>query len=81
MQNWSLLLIGLKKYQVLSISLHYTVKPVHAVTSIKQSSVLKGHLCPDIKKIIWIEPLLGGRLSNKATFSLSQSDLLIQVWL
>jgi hypothetical protein len=30
--------------QPLLISICYTVKPAHAVTSIKQSSVLKGHL-------------------------------------
>ena len=34
-----------------------------------------------IENFIWIEPLLRGHLSYKATFSLSQSDLLMQAWL
>jgi len=34
----------MKKGHVM-IFLAYTVKPAHAVTSIKQSHVLKGHLC------------------------------------
>jgi hypothetical protein len=51
------------------------VKPAHAVTSIKQSPVFKGHLFlsyPVIENFIWIEPLLRGHLSYNATFSLSQ---------
>jgi hypothetical protein len=42
---------------------------VHTVTSIKQSPAFKG---PIKENIIWIEPLLGGHLSYKATFSFSQ---------
>ena len=51
-----------------------TVKPVHVVTSIKQSPVVKGHLfsCPVIEICIWIESILRGHFSYKATFSLSQ---------
>ena len=35
----------------------------------------EGHLfsCPVMEKFIWIEPLLRGHLSYKATFSLFQS--------
>ena len=33
-------------YEVVEKKLTNTVKPVHAVTSIKQSSALKGHLVP-----------------------------------
>ena len=50
-----------------------TVKPVHVVTSIRQSPVSKGHICsPVIENFIWIEPLLSGHLSYKATISWSQ---------
>ena len=52
-----------------------TVQPGHTVTSIKQSPVLGDHLfltCTVIENFIWIEPLLRGHLSNKATFSLTQ---------
>jgi hypothetical protein len=44
-----------------------TVKSAHVVTSIKQSpfSCL-------IENVMWIQPLLRGHLSYKATFSLSQ---------
>jgi len=50
------------------------VKPIPAVTSIKQSPVLKGQFfyCPVMEISIWIEPLLRGHLSYKDTFSLSQ---------
>ena len=55
----------------------------HTVTSIKQSSVFKGHLfsCPVIVNFIWIEPFLRDHLSYKATFSLPKGELLKQVWL
>ena len=46
----------------------HTVKPAHVVTSIKRSHFS----CPLIEHFIWIEPLLGGHLSYKATFSWSQ---------
>jgi uncharacterized membrane protein len=36
---------------------------------------------PVIENSIWIEPLLEGHLTYKATISLSQRWLLIQVWL
>jgi hypothetical protein len=50
-----------------------TCKPAHAVTSIKQPPVLKGHIfLPVIENFIWIEPLLRSHLSYTATFSLSQ---------
>jgi hypothetical protein len=42
-----------------------TVKPAHDVTSIKRSSFP----CPVIENFTWIEPLLRGQLSYKATFS------------
>jgi hypothetical protein len=50
------------------------IKSTHAITSIKQSPVFKGHLfnCPVIEDFIWIELLLRVRLSYKAMFSLSQ---------
>ena len=51
-----------------------TVKHAHALTSIKQSLVLKCHLflsCHN-NNFIWIWPLLGGHLSWKTTFYLSQ---------
>jgi hypothetical protein len=56
------------------VSQTHTVKPARAVTSIKQSPVLKGHIfsCPVVEHFIWIEPLLRGHLSYKANFSLSQ---------
>ena len=47
----------------------YAVKPVHAITSIKQSLFS----CPVIENFIGIEPILRGYLSYKATFSMSQS--------
>jgi len=51
----------------------YTVKPANAVTSIKQSPVLKGHNFLVLSEyFIWIEPLLRGHLSYKTTFSASQ---------
>jgi hypothetical protein len=37
--------------------------------------------CPVIENFIWIELLLRGHLSYKATFSLLKGDLLLQVWL
>ena len=49
-----------------------TVQPAHVVTSIKQSPVIKGHFSPVIENFIWIEPLLRGHLSYKATLSLAQ---------
>ena len=52
----------------------YTVKTAHAVTSIKQSPVLKSHLFLVLSwiNVIWLESLLRGHLSYKATFSLSK---------
>jgi hypothetical protein len=41
---------------------------ITAITSIKQSPFS----CPVIENFIWIEPLLRGHLSYKATISLSQ---------
>ena len=46
----------------------YTDKPAHAVTCIKRSPFSS----PVIENIIWIEPLLRGHPSYKATFSVSQ---------
>ena len=54
---------------------HKTVKPAYAVTSIKQSYVLKCHL------FVLIEPLLRGHLSYNATFFCTKGDLLIHVLL
>ena len=51
------------------------VKPTHVVTSIKQSPFS----CPVVDNFIWIEPLLRGHLSNKATFLCLKGVLLIQV--
>ena len=53
---------GLKK-----VTTYHTVKPAHAVTSIKQSPVLKGHLflvIIVIENLMWIDntPLLRGKL-------------------
>jgi len=50
------------------------VKPADEVTSIKQSPVRKGQYfsCFVIENFIWIEPVLRGHLSYKATFSLSK---------
>ena len=51
----------------------FYIKPAHAVTSIKQPPVLKGHLfLAVIENFIWSEPLLRGHLSYNVTFSLSQ---------
>jgi hypothetical protein len=49
--TWSTATVGME--------LSHTVKPVHAVTSVKQSSVLKGHLFSwsVTEMFIWIEPL------------------------
>ena len=47
------------------------VKPADTVTSIKQPPVLKGHPFL-VLSYIYIEPLLRGHLSYKATFSLSK---------
>jgi hypothetical protein len=49
---------------------------LNAVTSIKQSPVLKmSHFsCPDIEHFIWHEPLLRSHMSPKTTFSL------VQIW-
>ena len=46
------------------VNIKYTVKPAHAVTSIKQSPVLKGHLFLILSQVnfLWIEPLLRGHL-------------------
>jgi hypothetical protein len=50
-----------------------TGKPAHAVISIKQSPVLKGHLfCPVEENFIWTEPVLRGHLFSKTEFSLAQ---------
>jgi hypothetical protein len=55
------------------LGLIYTFKPAHAVNSVKQSLVLKGHIFLVLwENSILIEPLLRGHLSYKATFSLSQ---------
>ena len=43
---------------------HSTIKPMHVVTCIKRSPFS----CPVIENFIWIEPLLRGLLSYKATF-------------
>jgi hypothetical protein len=45
-----------------------TAKPVHVATSMKQSPFSS----PVIENFMWIEPLLRGYLSFKASFSLSQ---------
>jgi len=45
-----------------------TVKPVHTVTCVKRSPFS----CPVIENFIWIEPILRGHLSYKATFSFFQ---------
>ena len=48
---------------LLIIYLHwYTVKPVHAVTSIKQCIKVSHFSCPVLENFIWIEPLLRGHL-------------------
>ena len=53
--------------------LQYTVERVHAVTSIKQSPVLKCHYILVLSEnFISIEPLLRGHLSYNVTFFLSQ---------
>jgi hypothetical protein len=53
--------------------LQSNIKPANVVTSIKQSSVLKGNFsCPVVENFIWIEPISRGHLSNKTTFSLFQ---------
>ena len=55
--------------------LQATVKPAHAhaVTSIKQSPVLKGHIFLVLSEnFISSEPLLTGHLSYEAAFSFSQ---------
>ena len=50
-----------------------TVKPVHAVSFIKQSPLSKGQPFLSCQQIfIWIEPLLRGHLSYKAICFLSQ---------
>ena len=50
-----------------------TVKPAYVVTCIKQSPVLRGHhFLSCYWEFMWIEPLLRGHLSYKATFSLIQ---------
>ena len=42
----------------------HTVKPAHAVTSIKQSPLIKAHIFLVLSEnLISIEPLLRGRLS------------------
>jgi hypothetical protein len=46
----------------------YTVKPAHVVTCIKRSSFFR----PLVGHFIWIEPLLRGHPSYKATSSLYQ---------
>jgi hypothetical protein len=61
------------KYGKLMLGLIYTFKPAHAVNSVKQSLVLKGHIFLVLwENSILIEPLLRGHLSYKVTFSLSQ---------
>jgi len=45
----------------------FTIKPAHAVTCIKRPIS-----CCVVEHFIWIEPLLRGHLSYKATFSLYQ---------
>ena len=63
-----------------TIHIIYTVKPAHAVTCIKRSPFS----WPVIENFIWIEPLLRGHLSYKATFSVSQRWPLITgltIWL
>ena len=59
----------------------YTVKPANAVTSIKQSPVLKGHffLVQSLRNSYKFN-LLRDRLSYKAIFICPKGDLLIQVW-
>jgi hypothetical protein len=53
-----------------------TDEPVHAITFIKQSPVFKRSpfSCPIIEHLIWIEPLLRGHLSYKATFPLLSEE-------
>ena len=53
----------------ISLVKYYTVEPAHAVTWIKKAP----YSCPVIENFIWIEPLLRGHLSYKATFSLFKS--------
>ena len=57
-----------------------TVKPVHAVSFIKQSPLSKGQPFLSCQKIfIWIEPLLRGHLSYKAIFFIClRGDLILQ---
>jgi hypothetical protein len=55
----------------------HTVKPVHAVTSIKRSTFS----CPIIENSIWIEPLLRGHLSYKISIFCPRGDPLTQAWL
>ena len=56
---------------MMMLSLCVTVKPAHVFASVKQSPVLKGHHFLVKENFIYIEPLLRGHLSYKATFSLS----------
>ena len=84
LQQWWLLKLWRKSLECKRRTCYYfhiCIQSNLMVTSIKQSHVLKGHIyvCPVIENFIWIVPLLRGHLSYKSTFSLSQSDLLIQV--
>jgi hypothetical protein len=69
---WHPLMLGFHRVWGCHIDIHS--KPTHAVTSIKQSPVLKilmSHFyCFIIETFIRIQPLLRGHLSHKVTFSL-----------
>ena len=58
-----------------------TVKPAHAVTSIKQSPVFKGHLfsCPAIEHYIWTF-LKRSHVLKRPLFLCSKGDLSVQIW-
>jgi hypothetical protein len=68
--NWftSVLKVKIMHYTALNYGIN-RVKPDHAVTCIKRTH----YSFPVIENSIWIEPLLRGHMSCKATFSLSQS--------
>lgn len=81
---WSLLEHSIISIRISSLFQYNTVKPLYAVISIKQSSVLKCQCSwPVMEKFIGIVLLLRGHLSYNATLSLSQIKLLhcVIIWL
>ena len=64
--SWRSNVICINILKICASYVKITVKPAHAVTSIKQSPFSS----PVIENFIWIKPLLRGHLSYKATFSL-----------